>query len=93
MPEIANVFQRARISFHQITGRLHHDAECWNEVDAWIDAARVANIMFHNRLGLMGHYYNGMLDIAQRRDAASAPPSAGTSRSSRSTNCRACAMK
>ncbi len=30
----------------------------------WIDAARVANVMAHNRLGLMGHYYSGMLDIA-----------------------------
>lgn len=64
VPEISNVFMRSGISFHQITGRLHDDPQCWDEVDAWIDAARVADIMFHNRLGLMGHYYNGMLDIA-----------------------------
>ena len=64
VPEIANVFHRARIEFHQITGMLHDDPECWREVDAWIEAARVANVMFHNRLGLMGHYYCGMLDIA-----------------------------
>jgi L-arabinose isomerase len=63
VPEIANVFSRARISFHQVTGQLHDDPECWREVDAWMDAARVAGIMFHNRLGLMGHYYGGMLDI------------------------------
>jgi L-arabinose isomerase len=63
VPEIANVFQRAGIDFHQITGMLHDDPVCWNEVDAWMEAARVANIMFHNRLGLMGHYYGGMLDI------------------------------
>ena len=63
VPEIANVFNRARIEFHQITGQLHADPECWDEVDAWMDAARVAGIMFHNRLGLMGHYYAGMLDI------------------------------
>jgi L-arabinose isomerase len=63
VPEIANVFNRARIPFHQITGTLENDPETWGEVDAWIDAARVANIMAHNRLGLMGHYYNGMLDI------------------------------
>jgi L-arabinose isomerase len=43
---------------------LDDDPECWGEVDAWIDAARVAQVMFHNRLGLMGHYYGGMLDIA-----------------------------
>jgi L-arabinose isomerase len=64
VPEIANVFHRARISFHQITGRLDDDPACWKEVDAWIDAARVAGVMFHNRLGLMGHYYCGMLDIS-----------------------------
>lgn len=63
VPEIANVFQRARIRFHQVTGRLDHDPEAWAEVDAWIEAARVADLMFHNRLGLMGHYYGGMLDI------------------------------
>lgn len=63
VPEIANVFNRARIEFHQITGQLHDDPECWSEVDAWMDAARVAGVMFHNRLGLMGHYYCGMLDI------------------------------
>ncbi|HTV63535.1 MAG TPA: arabinose isomerase [Verrucomicrobiae bacterium] len=63
VPEIANVFTRARIPFHQITGILHDDPVCWDEVDAWIEAARVANVMFHNRLGLMGHYYGGMLDI------------------------------
>jgi L-arabinose isomerase len=63
VPEIANVFNRARIPFHQITGMLHDDPVCWDQVDAWIEAARVANVMFHNRLGLMGHYYCGMLDI------------------------------
>lgn len=63
VPEIANVFNRARIPFEQVTGMLHDDPECWNEVDDWIDAARVAHVMSHNRLGLMGHYYNGMLDI------------------------------
>jgi L-arabinose isomerase len=63
VPEIANVFKRAKLPFAQVTGMLHDDPECWDEVDAWIDAARVAHVMAHNRLGLMGHYYNGMLDI------------------------------
>ena len=64
VPEIANVFKRTGIPFHQVTGVLEEDPVCWNEIGAWIDAARVANVMSHNRLGLMGHYYNGMLDIA-----------------------------
>jgi L-arabinose isomerase len=63
VPEIANVFNRARVPFYQVTGMLHDDPVCWNEVDAWIEAALVADVMAHNRLGLMGHYYCGMLDI------------------------------
>ena len=64
VPEMANVFQRARIPFHQVTGILQDDPTCWNEVEAWIEAARVAGVMAHNRLGLLGHYYGGMLDVA-----------------------------
>lgn len=63
VPEIANVFLRAGIKFHQITGVLHGDEEVWNEVKEWIEAAYVANKMAHNRLGCMGHYYGGMLDV------------------------------
>jgi len=62
-PEIANVFGRAGISFHQITGALQPEDNCWKEVGDWLEAARAANAMFHNRLGLLGHYYGGMLDI------------------------------
>jgi L-arabinose isomerase len=63
VPEIANVFRRAGISFHQITGMLDDDPQAWDEISDWIDAARVAYVMEHNRLGVMGHYYGGMLDI------------------------------
>ena len=63
VPEIANVLQRAGIPFHQITGVLENDPQCWREIDAWVEAARVAAGMANNRLGLMGHYYSGMLDI------------------------------
>jgi L-arabinose isomerase len=63
VPEIANVFNRTGIKFHQITGTLHNDEQCWNEVAEWIEAAQVANIMANNRMGCMGHYYSGMLDI------------------------------
>lgn len=63
VPEIANVFRRCGIRFHQVTGMLHDDAECWNEVREWMEAAKVAHTMMYNRLGCMGHYYSGMLDI------------------------------
>ncbi|HWW05758.1 hypothetical protein [Collimonas sp.] len=63
VPELANVFKRAGLPFHQITGVLNGDPQVWLEVDAWLAAAGVAHCMAHNRLGLMGRYYNGMLDI------------------------------
>ncbi|HEX8356007.1 MAG TPA: arabinose isomerase, partial [Segetibacter sp.] len=51
------------IVFHQVTGLLNSDDECWHQVKEWVEAARVANTLFYNRLGCMGHYYSGMLDI------------------------------
>jgi L-arabinose isomerase len=63
VPEIASVFRRAGIDFHQVTGLLHGDDACWTEVDDWIAATRTVHVLSHNRLGLMGHYYGGMLDI------------------------------
>ena len=63
VPEIANVFERCGIPFHQVTGMLENDPIAWGEIEAWIAAARVATVMEHNRLGVMGHYYGGMLDI------------------------------
>lgn len=63
VPEIANVFKRCRIPFFQVTGMLNDDPIAWTEIEEWIEAARVAHIMEHNRLGVMGHYYGGMLDI------------------------------
>jgi L-arabinose isomerase len=63
VPEIANVFNRCRIPFFQVTGMLEDDSIAWNEINDWVAAARVAHAMEHNRLGVMGHYYGGMLDI------------------------------
>lgn len=62
VPEIANVFKRADIPFEQVTGTLT-DQQTWAEIEQWVDAAKVAHLMSHNTLGLMGNYYSGMLDI------------------------------
>jgi len=64
VPEIANVLRRLDLSFHQVTGQLHNDPECWSSIDRWLIAAEVKHKLSHSRLGLMGHYYSGMLDIA-----------------------------
>jgi L-arabinose isomerase len=63
VPEIANVFNRCRIPFFQVSGMLEHDPVAWDEIGEWIEAARVAHLMEHNRLGVMGNYYGGMLDV------------------------------
>src|ERR1700691_704858 len=63
VPEIANVFNSCKIPFFQVTGMLQEDPVAWNEITEWIEAARVGHIMEHNRLGVMGNYYGGMLDI------------------------------
>ncbi len=62
VPEIANVMQRALIPFHQVTGVLD-EAATWQEIEEWLAAARVRAGLASSRLGLMGHYYSGMLDI------------------------------
>jgi L-arabinose isomerase len=63
VPEIANVFRRCSLPFFQVTGTLSEGDPAWEEISAWLDAARVAHTLEHNRLGVMGHYYGGMLDI------------------------------
>jgi L-arabinose isomerase len=64
VPEIANVLRRLSIPFEQVTGMLREDPVCWQDLQGWLVAAEVANTLAHSRLGLMGHYYSGMLDIA-----------------------------
>jgi L-arabinose isomerase len=63
VPEIANVFTRTGIRFHQVTGVLEGDAHVDAAIEDWIEAARVAHVLAHSKLGVMGRYYNGMLDI------------------------------
>jgi len=63
VPEIANVLRRARLPFYQVTGALN-DESTWQEIEEWMAAARVQRALADNRLGLLGHYYGGMLDVA-----------------------------
>lgn len=61
-PEIACVFNRANIPYHLVTGHLQ-DEEAWQEIADWVEAAKVATGMSANRVGVLGHYYCGMLDV------------------------------
>ncbi|NEW81996.1 MAG: arabinose isomerase [Mariniphaga sp.] len=62
VPEIASVFNRSGIQYDFVTGYLQ-DEEAWKEIEAWTEAARVAAAVRNNRLGILGHYYGGMLDV------------------------------
>lgn len=62
VPEIAAVFNRSGIQYDIVTGHLREE-EAWSEIQAWTEAARVAQKMKNYRLGILGHYYNGMLDV------------------------------
>ncbi len=62
LPEIANVFNRSGIHYDFVIGYLQ-DEKAWAEIEAWTEAARVAGAMRKNRVGLLGHYYGGMLDV------------------------------
>lgn len=62
VPEIASVFNRAGIDYHLVTGTLD-DPEAWTEIRDWVDASYVAKVFRQSRIGLMGHYYAGMLDV------------------------------
>jgi L-arabinose isomerase len=61
-PEIACVFNRAGIPFHLVTGHLD-DPVAWADIGQWVDAARVAAALRDHRMGVLGHYYCGMLDV------------------------------
>jgi L-arabinose isomerase len=63
VPEISNVFRRCGIDFHQVTGMLDGKDQAWAEAEDWLAASKVAHGMAHNRMGVLGHYYCGMLDI------------------------------
>lgn len=61
-PEFACVFNRAGLKYDIITGYLREPA-VWKEIENWIDAARAVQGMRNNRMGILGHYYGGMLDV------------------------------
>ncbi|MBD1388679.1 L-fucose/L-arabinose isomerase family protein [Neiella sp. HB171785] len=62
LPELACVFNRSGVDYHVVSGYLQEDY-VWQEIKDWVDAAKVAHGMRENRVGILGHYYNGMLDV------------------------------
>ena len=62
VPEFANVFNKAGIPYDIVTGYLQEDF-VWEQIRGWVDASRVVKGMKNNRMGVLGHYYCGMLDV------------------------------
>lgn len=62
VPEVASVFNRAGIDYHLVTGTLD-DPEAWEEIRNWVEAASVVKVIQQSNIGLLGHYYGGMLDV------------------------------
>ncbi|MGM9766617.1 MAG: arabinose isomerase, partial [Candidatus Cryptobacteroides sp.] len=62
IPEICNVLKRASLRYSVVTGYLADD-KAWNEIEGWLRAASAVKALSQNRMGVLGHYYSGMLDI------------------------------
>jgi L-arabinose isomerase len=62
VPEIASVFRRTGFRFEIVSGYLKEDY-VWREIEHWTEAARARNAMKNNRLGILGNYYGGMVDV------------------------------
>jgi L-arabinose isomerase len=61
-PEIANVFNNAGVEYDIVTGWLEEE-QSWTEIREWCEAARVRCRVRDTRIGILGHYYCGMLDV------------------------------
>ncbi len=61
-PEIANVFNTCGVDYNLVTGWLE-DSYAWEQISAWVDAISVRRELRDARVGILGRYYNGMLDV------------------------------
>jgi L-arabinose isomerase len=62
VPEIANVFNNAGLQYDIVTGWLEEE-QSWKKIQDWCDAIRVRALLRDARIGILGHYYCGMLDV------------------------------
>lgn len=62
VPEIAGIFNRSGIVYKIVSGYLDQQ-KTKDAILEWLEAARVLRTMRNNRMGILGHYYGGMLDV------------------------------
>jgi L-arabinose isomerase len=64
LPEICNALQRADIHLPgMVVGTLYDDERAWQRILDWCKVARACAAVRNARIGLMGHVYEGMLDM------------------------------
>ena len=61
-PEVSCAFDRSGLPFHFVVGGDFQES-VWIEVQEWIEAAATKRALLNSRLGYLGHYYPGMLDM------------------------------
>jgi L-arabinose isomerase len=62
LPEIASVFNYCGIDYNLVTGWLE-EKYAWEQIAAWVDAVAARRSLRDVRIGILGHYYEGMLDV------------------------------
>lgn len=62
-PELANVFNRAGIRYQLIVGALQGDDYVWQQTEQWLQALEVQKELAACQVGVLGHYYDGMVDV------------------------------
>lgn len=62
-PELANVFNRANIRFQLIVGALQGDEYVWQQMAQWLQALNARQMLANCQVGVLGHYYDGMVDV------------------------------
>lgn len=64
LPEIVNAIKRVNIHLLKcIIGVLYKDDDAWKDIRKCCDVANVAYKLKNDHIGLMGHVYEGMLDM------------------------------
>ena len=63
LPEIMYAFRRSGISADVVFGMLRNDERAWSRIEEWCYAARVVRVLRSARIGLLGHPFEGMLDM------------------------------
>jgi L-arabinose isomerase len=61
-PEVSCAFNRCGLPFYSVVGGDFQE-KVWVQVKEWIEAAATKRALRDSRIGYLGHYYPGMLDM------------------------------